>query len=164
MAAHNGVSLSWGGLDTALTHAAKKLGNTQALMDSVGDALVSGTLKRFDDEEGPDGNKWEPSGRAEDDGGQTLTDTGRLRRSIDYATTSDTVMVGSNLKYARIHQKGGTITPKKAKKLVFKGRGGKKVAVDQVTIPARPYLGISDEDMDDVKSTMTDFLAGAFKA
>ena len=99
-----------------------------------------------------------------DDGGQTLTDTGRLRRSIDYATTSDTVMVGSNLKYARIHQKGGTITPKKAKKLVFKGRGGKKVAVDQVTIPARPYLGISDEDMDDVKSTMTDFLAGVFKA
>ena len=162
MAAHNGVSLSWGGLDTALTHAAKKLGNTQALMDSVGDALVSGTLKRFDDEEGPDGNKWEPSGRAEDDGGQTLTDTGPVRRMRFNA--SDTVMVGSNLKYARIHQKGGTITPKKAKKLVFKGRGGKKVAVDQVTIPARPYLGISDEDMDDVKSTMTDFLAGAFKA
>nr|DAD98284.1 MAG TPA: virion morphogenesis protein [Myoviridae sp. ct5nJ10] len=164
MAAHNGVSLSWGGLDTALTHAAKKLGNTQALMDSVGEALVSGTLKRFDAEKDPEGQPWEPSGRAQEDGGKTLTNKGHLRDSIDKKATSDTVMVGSNLKYARIHQKGGTITPKKAKKLVFKGRGGKKVAVDQVTIPARPYLGISDEDMDDVKSTMTDFLAGVFKA
>ena len=164
MAAKSGVSLSWGGLDTALTHAAKKLGNTQALMDSVGEALVSGTLKRFDAEKDPEGQPWEPSGRAQEDGGKTLTDSGRLRRSIEFAATSDKVMVGSNLKYARIHQKGGTITPKKAKKLVFKGRGGKKVAVDQVTIPARPYLGISDEDMDDVKSTMTDFLAGVFKA
>ena len=163
MAAHNGVSLNWGGLDAALGQAAQKLGNTQALMESIGEALVSGTLKRFDAEEYPQGNKWEPSGRASEEGGQTLTDTGRLRRSIDYAATAGKVMVGSNLAYARIHQEGGIITPKNAKKLVFTGRGGKKVAVDKVTIPARPYLGVSEEDMDDVKAAMTDFLAGAFK-
>ena len=72
-------------------------------------------------------------------------------------------MVGSNLPYARIHQKGGTIKPKKAKKLVFKGRGGKKVAVDEVTIPARPYLGVSADDMKEVRETISDFLAGTFK-
>ena len=164
MAVKNGVALHWGGLDKALGKAAHALGNTQALMESVGEALISGTLKRFDDEEDPDGNKWEPSRRATDDGGQTLTDTGRLRRSVDYAATPGKVMVGSNLKYARIHQKGGTITPKKAKKLVFTGRDGKKVAVDKVTLPARPYLGISDEDLKEVKDTMADFLKGAFKA
>lgn len=164
MAAHNGVSLNWGGLDKAIVKAGNKLGHTQALMESVGDALVSGTLKRFDAEEDPQGNKWAPSGRAADDGGQTLTDTARLRRSIDYAATPGKVMVGSNLTYARIHQKGGTITPKTAKKLVFTGRGGNKVAVDKVTIPARPYLGVSEDDMDEVKSVMADFLAGAFKA
>lgn len=163
MAAHNGVSLSWGGFDAALGQAVKKLGNTQALMESVGDALVSGTLKRFDEKKDPKGKPWTPSRRAMEEGGETLTDSGRLRRSIDYAATSDKVMVGSNLAYARIHQKGGEITPKKAKKLVFKGRDGKAVAVDKVNIPARPYLGVSKEDLEEVKSTMADFLAGAFK-
>lgn len=162
MAAHNGVSLNWGGLDAALGQAAQKLGNTQALMESIGDALVSGTLKRFDAEEDPQGRKWEPSGRASEEGGQTLTSKGRLRDSIDRVATPDKVMVGSNLAYARIHQEGGIITPKNAKKLVFTGRGGKKVAVDKVSIPARPYLGVSEEDMDDVKTAMTKFLAGAF--
>ena len=47
---------------------------------------------------------------------------------------------------------------------MFKDSDGKTVAVDAVTIPARPYLGVSKEDMEDVKATMADFLAGAFKA
>lgn len=160
----SGVSLHWGGLDKALGKATGKLGNTQALMESVGEALVSGTKKRFAAKKDPEGKPWQPSRRALEEGGETLTDSGRLRRSIDYAATSDKVMVGSNLAYARIHQKGGEIKPKKAKKLVFKDSDGKTVAVDAVTIPARPYLGVSKEDMEEVKSTMADFLAGAFKA
>lgn len=160
----SGVSLHWGGLDKALGRATGKLGNTQALMESVGEALVSGTKKRFDEKKDPEGTPWKPSRRALEKGGKTLMHSGRLRRSIDYAATSDKVMVGSNLAYARIHQKGGEITPKKAKKLVFKDSDGKIVAVDAVTIPARPYLGVSKEDMEDVKATMADFLAGVFTA
>lgn len=160
----SGVSLHWGGLDKALGRATGKLGNTQALMESVGEALVSGTKKRFDEKKDPEGTPWKPSRRALEKGGKTLMHSGRLRRSIDYAATSDKVMVGSNLAYARIHQKGGEIKPKKAKKPVFKDSDGKTVAVDAVTIPARPYLGVSKEDMEEVKSTMADFLAGAFKA
>ena len=163
MADKSGVSLHWGGLDKALGKAAHALAHTKPLMESIGEGLVSGTRQRFRDEEAPDGQKWSQSGRAAASGGQTLTDTARLRDSIDYAATPDKVMVGSNLPYARIHQLGGVIVPKKAKKLVFTGRGGKKVAVDKVTIPARPYLGVSEEDLDDVKAAMTDFLAGAFK-
>lgn len=146
-ATKTGVSLNWGGFDKALGETAHKLGNTQALMKSVGDALVSGTLKRFQDEEEPTGKKWPKSKRAAKKDGQTLTDTALLRRSIDYATTSDKVMVGSNLPYARIHQKGGKT-----------GKGHK------VDMPARPYLGVSEEDMDEVRETMADFLAGTFKA
>ena len=160
----SGVSLHWGGLDKALGRATGKLGNTQALMESVGEALVSGTKKRFDEKKDPEGTPWKPSRRALEKGGKTLMHSGRLRRSIDYAATSDKVMVGSNLAYARIHQKGGEITPKKAKQLVFKDSDGKTVAVDAVTIPARPYLGVSKEDMEDVKATMADFLAGVFTA
>ena len=146
-ATKTGVSLNWGGFDKALGKAAHKLGDTQALMESVGDALVSGTLKRFQDEEDPTGKKWPKSKRAAKKDGQTLTDTALLRRSVDYAATSDKVMVGSNLPYARIHQKGGKT-----------GKGHK------VDMPARPYLGVSEEDMDDVRETVADFLAGTFKA
>lgn len=160
--ANSGASLNWGGLDAALGHAGKKLGNTQTLMESVGDVLVSGTLQRFEDEEDPKGKKWIPSARAASEGGKTLDNTGRLKDSVDRYATPNKVMVGSNLVYARIHQEGGTITPKKAKKLVFTGRGGKKAAVDKVTIPARPYLGVSEQDMEEVRATMADFLAGAF--
>lgn len=46
MAVKNGVSLNWGGFDKALSKAGHKLGDTQALMESVGDALVSGTLRK----------------------------------------------------------------------------------------------------------------------
>lgn len=164
MAVKNGVSLNWGGFDKALFKAGHKLGNTQALMESVGEALISGTLKRFDDEEEPTGKKWPKSKRATKEGGQTLTNVGTLRKSIDKIATPDKVMVGSNLPYARIHQKGGTIKPKKGKYLKFKGLDGEDVFVKEAKIPARPYLGVSKEDMEDVRETMADFLAGAFKA
>ena len=147
MAVKNGVSLNWGGFDKALSKAGHKLGDTQALMESVGEALISGTLKRFDAEEEPTGKKWPKSKRAAKEGGQTLTDKAFLRRCIDYAATPEKVMVGSNLPYARIHQLGGKT-----------GKGHK------VDMPARPYLGVSAEDMEDVRETMADFLAGAFKA
>ncbi len=147
MAGKTGVSLNWGGFDKALGKAAQKLGDTQALMESVGEALRSGTIERFDAEEDPQGKKWKPSARAMAGGGKTLDKESHLKDSIDYATTSDKVMVGSNLPYARIHQLGGKT-----------GKGHK------VDMPARPYLGVSEEDMDEVRETMADFLAGAFKA
>lgn len=86
---NSGCSLNWGGLDKAMLKAAQKLGNKQALLDSVGEALVSGTLARFDAEEDPEGNKWEPSRRAQEEGGKTLSDTAILRRSVEYATTGE---------------------------------------------------------------------------
>ena len=147
MATKNGVSLNWGGFDKALGKAAHKLGDTQALMESVGEALRSGTIVRFEAEEDPQGKKWKPSARAMAGGGKTLDKESHLKDSIDYAATSDKVMVGSNLPYARIHQLGGKT-----------GKGHK------VDMPARPYLGVSEEDMDEVRETMADFLAGAFKA
>lgn len=76
----SGVSLHWGGLDKALGRATGKLGNTQALMESVGEALVSGTKKRFDEKKDPEGTPWKPSRRALEKGGKTLMHSGRLRR------------------------------------------------------------------------------------
>ncbi|MGE9985347.1 phage virion morphogenesis protein [Desulfovibrio sp. SGI.169] len=164
MAAKNGVSLNWGGFDKALSKAGRKLGDTQALMESVGEALRAGTLKRFEHEEDPTGKKWKSSARAAAKGGKTLDKEGHLKDSIDYSATPDKVMVGSNLPYARIHQLGGTIRAKKGKYLKFKGLNGEDVFVKEAKITARPYLGVSKEEMEEVRETMADFLAGAFKA
>ena len=159
----NGVSLNWGGFDKAVSKAAKKMANRKLLMATIGETLVSGTIKRFADEEDPQGRKWEKSERAKTENGVTLTDSGRLRKSIDYAATPDKVMVGSNVAYARIHQLGGSIKPKNGKALKFPGKSGNPVIVKQVNMPARPYLGVSAADMAEVKATIAAFMKGAFK-
>lgn len=159
----NGASLNWGGFDKAVSNAAKKMANKKLLMATIGETLVSGTIKRFADEEDPQGKNWEKSERAKSESGVTLTETGRLRKSIDYAATQDKVMVGSNVAYARIHQFGGTIKPKNGKALKFNGKDGNPVFVKQVNIPARPYIGVSAADMTEVKATIAAFMKGAFK-
>jgi len=72
--------------------------------------------------------------------GQPLRDTGALQRSISSSATADHVAVGTNLKYARIHQFGGVIRPKNKKMLAFPGPTGAIVFAKKVTIPARPYM------------------------
>ena len=142
----NGVSLNWGGFDKALASAAHNLSNTHPLMETIGGALVSGTMKRFQEEEDPAGKKWRKSRRAEEQDGLTLTDKALLRHSIDYAASSDKVMVGSNLAYARIHQLGG--------------KAGKR---HKVEMPARPYLGVSDEDMREIRASAEEFLKDSLR-
>lgn len=48
-----------------------------------------------------------------------LVDTGRLRSSMMADINNMTGKVGSDVKYARIHEFGGIIKPKRAKVLVF---------------------------------------------
>lgn len=151
--AKSGVSLNWNGFDRAVNGLASRSASAKTvLMAEIGEALVSGTIDRFTKGEDPEGHTWEPSGRAwaegVDDGGfgKTLVDTARLRNSIDYAAAPDALAVGSNVVYARVHQLGGKA-----------GRGRK------VTIPARPYLGVSKADMEEVQSILAEFLAQPFK-
>jgi phage gpG-like protein len=66
--------------------------------------------------------------------------SGHLRRSIYSRKTGFLKgFAGSNLKYAAIHQYGGTIRPVRAKALRFKV-GGSFVTVKKVKIPERPYI------------------------
>lgn len=147
MAGKTGASMNWGGLDKCLGNAAKALqGRRKALLAEVGEAMVSSTVQRFIDSVAPDGDSWQPSQRALAENGKTLVDKARLQNSITAAVTADAVFWGSNLTYARIHQKGGKA-----------GRGHK------VTLPARPYLGINDDDKEEIAAIVADFIKGAFK-
>lgn len=74
-----------------------------------------------------------------------LQDTGRLAGSITTAYGRDFAKVGSNMKYAAVHQLGGTtrpheIRPRYKKALAFGSRVVKKVNHPGSKIPARPFL------------------------
>lgn len=160
--------------------------------------VIAGVLKnsakrRFTTQTAPDGAPWKPSKRAAfDAGGKTLRDTSNLMASITGRADDSAAYVGTNLAYARIHQFGGVVVPKKGKALAIpmtkearlagsprnfarplrlvwekgedhgwlvenkagrgkSGYGAKSVLhyvlVHRVAIPARPFLGVSKEDV-----------------
>lgn len=111
------------------------------LLDALGALGETQTKRRIASEKtSPDGAAWKPN-RA---GTSTLVQSGHLRDSQHHVVEgSHAVRWGSGLIYAAIHQFGGTIVPKQAAALVWTGADGNLVFAQKVTIPARPYLGIS---------------------
>jgi len=114
---------------------------TKPLFESIGAAILTQVQLGFKFTQSPWGDQWaKPKYRA----GQALTDTARLRRSIRSVADKEGVTVGTNLKYARIHQFGGTITAKNAPFLAIPKPGGGIFRKKSVFIPARPYLPITE--------------------
>lgn len=134
------------------------------LMDTLGRTVQLQTRRRITSEKtAPDGTQWPPTWR----GGSTLYLTGALAQSIDYISSQTEVHVGSPLVYARIHQLGGTVKAKDGKALAFSVPGGfrkalpggsEKAFLKSVTIPARPYLGLSASNIDEAEAVIADFM------
>lgn len=132
------------------------------LMDLIASYGVSSTQQRFIEEKGPDDQSWPKSLRAIEDGGSTLRDTARLFQSLTHEAAAGFAAWGTNVIYAGIHQFGGDIKPVKAKRLAFKV-GSKSVFANKVTIPARPYLGISTADQVEIKEIFNGWATEAFQ-
>lgn len=131
---------------------------------TLAESIRTSTLRRFKTTKGPDGKKWEKSHRAREENGVTLTDTARLKNSIKSMASESGFAVGTNTIYARTHQlgeKGRTVTirAKTSKGLVFQVDGHwvrkKKVTV-HIKIPARPFLGLDEDDMHEIRGTLED--------
>jgi len=97
-----------------------------ALADFAGGELHYISTKAFERGKDPvTGRKWEAVKRPPP-GGKTLWRSGRLKDSLVWESSPDgSVVFGSNLEYARIHQKGG--------------KAGRNRTTN---IPARPYMGV----------------------
>jgi len=130
----------------ALGAAAARLESPRPLYDVIGTALVVSTQHRFETEQDPEGNPWAASLRATLEGGRTLTDTARLVGSLTHEASDEGLAVGTNVIYAAIHQLGGVIKAKTPEGLRFRGAGGDWVRKNEVTIPARPFLGLDADD------------------
>lgn len=135
------VTMADDAVRTALARVQARTGNLEPMLDVVGAAQVTSTQERFEAQRGPDGQAWR--GLAERtlelrqargaSSPQILRDSGELYDSLTHQAEPTQVAWGSNRAYARIHQLGGQA-----------GRGRKS------TIPAREFLGLSDDDRAEV--------------
>ncbi|MCO5082650.1 MAG: phage virion morphogenesis protein [Rhizobiaceae bacterium] len=124
------------------------------LMEGIARLVQEQTRRRIEVEKtSPAGEPWKKNWK----GSSTLYESGALSRSIDYAATETTAEIGTGIVYGRIHQLGGTIKPKSAKALAFM-MGNRFVMTRQVTMPARPYLGLSAENERDIIQDAEDWL------
>lgn len=126
-----------------LARAEKELADPQELADNLAALIETQTKRRIADEKtAPDGTPWEgwstryaltrkPNNRL-------LVDSQSLLDSIasEDSTNSAAVRVGTNMVYGNVHQFGW----------------------DQRHIPARPYLGLSDDNTTEVIEALTAYL------
>lgn len=97
----------------------------------AGAEMVYQTEERFYNQHDLQRQPWLPSLRAIEQKGKTLRDAGRLMGSLTYVPLPDGVKWGTNVVYARMMHYGGS-------KAMFPHLWG--------DIPARPYMGMNDDD------------------
>ena len=122
--------------------------NLRPLMKNIAGILAYSTEENFANEGRPD--KWlDLSERTKKQRkksghwpGQILQVSGQLASSINTYYDDESAIIGSNLDYAAIHQLGG--------------QAGKNKSV---TIPARPYLQLTDEDFEEILESTEGFLS-----
>lgn len=128
----------------ALRRLSEAFRDQRPLLRALGAAAVAQTRRRFILKRTPSGASWKPS----DSPKGTLVREGYLRDHIHARLVGDSaVEIGSPEPYAAVHQFGATIRPKNKRALHFRvGSNGGWVTTRSVTIPPRPYLGVSDDD------------------
>ncbi len=165
----------------ALEQLSGKVSAIRPVLLSVGEYVLGQTLERFRKQTAPDGSRWkrvEPRYWRKKKVKKILTESSRLRESINYRVVGDRVLIGTNLRYAAIHQLGGEIdvpaqtrTAKRGTKGKNKGRfmvgttKAKHAISSTFTIPAhkvrikpRPFLGLPDKEREHVRDLVREYL------
>jgi len=154
----------------AIKQAARRLSEPEKALKECGLVLLRSIAKNF--KAGGRPVRWQKSGRALREGGKTLVDTARLKSSMTMRVLKRTLTVGTNVKYARIHQLGGkldkNVTIRQHYRYITKAFGrpvkGRKVLVKQhqrqqdMYIPARPFLMVQSQDMRVMKRIVAEYI------
>lgn len=127
-------------------------------LDEIGSMLLASTQQRFEAERDPEGNPWAPLaiattkkkvGKGKDaprrGARNILRVSGLLYQSLTHLATNKEVRVGTNRKkYPALQQLGG--------------KPG--MAPGPAAVPARPFLGISQADEQEIGAILLDHLEG----
>jgi phage virion morphogenesis protein len=167
----------------------QKTANVKPALKDIGEYLLRVTDDRFAAEQAPDGTPWTPlseetialdylrrgknrtlttkrgatsKGYAQFKARRKILDSsGNLRGSIRYQVEPDGLAVGSNLIYANVHQFGAVIRAKNAKALAIPQPDGSVRLVQSVKIPARPFLGVTPRDRQEILEILKRHLGGS---
>ena len=144
------LAISIEGLDAVLSGFDKmrlRSGDLRPLLLELGEDLTESTKQRFVTTTAPDGTPWAKNSDvtlANKSGSRPLTDGGFLADSIEPVLIgNDTVQIAPDKEYAAMMQFGGT-------KAEFPDLWG--------DIPARPYIGFSDEDEQNILAKSIKYL------
>lgn len=124
---------------------AGNLGDLTEPMRAIGGVLESSTRRRIaETKTAPSGKKWDrltpATLKAKKGKGSILVEHGNLLGSITHEAAKDSVIVGSVMGYA-VHLQQGTRK-----------------------MPARPFLGLSSQDYQDIDELLADWLEGLIDA
>lgn len=151
---------------TALTALAAAGQHPEPLLRAIGVGLLRNTQDRFDAETAPSGAAWKPLSAwylGHKRGPGILRGAGMrggLQGSLSMHVDGGAVIIGTNKIYGAVHQFGATITPKNPTGLLVMRdyRGRVMGTARSVTIPARPYLGLSTRDEETIMDVTEEHL------
>ncbi|PZO81606.1 MAG: phage virion morphogenesis protein [Mesorhizobium amorphae] len=162
-------------------------------MSAIGAALVTSTQRRFERQAGPDGKGWKAlsprtankriTSKRRRGTENILRVSGRLYSSIVSEASDTEVSVGTNVIYAAVQQLGADITMPERQQTVYQTFNEKtgdvtgftrrsranlardfKVGAHTVSVPARPFLGVSEGDRKEILDIVADHLGAGSEA
>lgn len=152
----------------ALQGYGKKLEQPHELMHLISGRMLAAVEDNFEQQGRP---KWHDLHSGTIEGrkkkgywpGRILQRTGALKNRITQRWDNTQALVGTNLVYARIQHFGGktkphVIKPRTKKALAFGDKVLKSVKHPGSNIPARPFLSLTDDDLDDIIQEVIDYL------
>lgn len=162
------------GVQRELDRIARRCGSMRPALKAMGQALVLSTDERFSKQVDHRGDKWRDLKKAtwrKKKNSKILTESTKLRDGISPEVDGDTLLVGSDSPYGAIHQLGGEIRQEgvtlhlkgtgRATRFAKKGQGDRTKTVDRtIKMPARPYLGVSRDDEEELLAIAGDYLMG----
>jgi phage virion morphogenesis protein len=131
------LTLDTGGGQRLLAEVQGRLSDLAPALTAIKEVALDSIRENFNQSGRPDA--WAPLRYRQ---GKPLILTGRLRASITGVVEGSSVVLGTNVEYAPLHQYGGTST------------WGKRT----VTIPARPYMMVQREDETTFGQILTEHL------
>lgn len=167
---------------SALDRLQQKLGDLSPALRDIGEYLMVAHHQRFKDQVAPDGTPWaalSPSyqRRKKKNHNRILFLDGNLANRLRYQVSDSELQFGSNERYAAIHHFGGEINiAARSQKMYFKqnkdGSVGNRFTKKKnsnfeqwgtrgahtIKIPARPFLGTSEADNEEILLLLSEHL------
>ncbi|CAI8741881.1 MULTISPECIES: phage virion morphogenesis protein [Methylococcus] len=161
----------------ALAELVRLIGNPEPALRDIGAYLERSHDERFAAGEAPDGSKWAPlseSYRAikPQHRDKVLVLEGHLRNSLHYQVEDDGLLFGTDRIYGAVHQFGAAmgefgryyqLSRLKYDKNDFRRHAGSKKGhpIPWGDIPARPFVGLSDADREEIAAILEEHIQAA---